>query len=173
MSALYRGSEADMPPRELCAAFTGHRPKGLPWGCDESDPRCVSLKEKLRAEIIAAYSRGARYFLSGMAEGTDLYAAEAVLELKRTLPDIELIAVFPYGSGNSPRQRRAAARAVSVVSIAPEYDGYCMMARNGFLARHCGSMICVFSGDTQSGTAATMRMASREGAALTILAPGE
>ena len=33
-------------------AFTGHRPQSLPFGFNESDERCVALKQKLRNEII-------------------------------------------------------------------------------------------------------------------------
>ena len=173
MSALYHGSEADMPARELCAAFTGHRPRSLPWHYNEADPRCVSLKERLMREVLLAYAKGVKYFLSGMAEGVDTYAAEAVLKAKEILPDIELIAVFPYGLGSSARQRRIAARAYAVISICPEHVAGCMMARNRFLAEHSSRMICVFNGEYKSGTAATMRMASEAGAALTIIRPGE
>ena len=27
-----------------CCAFTGHRPKKLPWGYDETDGRCIALR---------------------------------------------------------------------------------------------------------------------------------
>lgn len=33
-------------------AFTGHRPQSLPFGFNESDERCIALKQTLRAEII-------------------------------------------------------------------------------------------------------------------------
>lgn len=33
-------------------AFTGHRPKSLPFGFNEADERCIALKQKLRNEII-------------------------------------------------------------------------------------------------------------------------
>lgn len=162
-------SAAEMPPRELTCAFTGHRPVGLPWRYNESDPRCVRVKQALAVQIESVYEKGARYFLSGMAEGADLYAAEAVLELKRKYPDMELIAVFPYGSGNSYRQRRAAEAAWGVISLRPDHSVGCFIARDRFMAERCAYMLCVFSGDTKSGTAATMRMALDAGAALTVL----
>ena len=33
-------------------AFTGHRPQSLPFGFNESDERCIALKQTLRAEIM-------------------------------------------------------------------------------------------------------------------------
>ena len=52
-------------------AFTGHRPKKLPWRTDETAPGCVALKELLAAQIGALVEDGCTEFLSGMAEGTD------------------------------------------------------------------------------------------------------
>ena len=158
-----------MPPKELTYGFIGHRPSSLPWGFNESDPRCIGLKAALLRETKLAYEKGARFFLSGMAEGADLYAAESVLLLKRQFDDIALISVFPYGCGANARQRRIALAADGVISLYPEYVTGCMLARDRFIVKHCSGMICVFSGNTKSGTAATMRMALDEGLGLIVL----
>ena len=76
-------------------AFTGHRPKGL--GYPESDGRCAALKEKLRSLIIRMIEEeGVTHFISGMAQGVDMYAAEIVLDLKQTYPYITLECAIPY-----------------------------------------------------------------------------
>ena len=76
-------------------AFTGHRPKGL--GYPESDGRCAALKEKLRSLIIRMMEEeGVTHFISGMAQGVDMYAAENVLELKKQYPQITLECAIPY-----------------------------------------------------------------------------
>ena len=76
-------------------AFTGHRPKGL--GYPESDERCAALKEKLRSLIIRMIEEaGVTHFISGMAQGVDMYAAEIVLELKKQYPQIALECAIPY-----------------------------------------------------------------------------
>ena len=76
-------------------AFTGHRPKGL--GYPESDGRCTALKEKLRSLIIRMIEKeGVTHFISGMAQGVDMYAAESVLELKKQYPQITLECAIPY-----------------------------------------------------------------------------
>ena len=36
---------------ERACAFTGHRPRKFPWGYDELDARCVSLKSALTEQI--------------------------------------------------------------------------------------------------------------------------
>ena len=79
---------------ETCA-FTGHRPKGL--GYPESDGRCTALKEKLRSLIVKLIEEeGVTHFISGMAQGVDMYAAEIVLELKEKYPQITLECAIPY-----------------------------------------------------------------------------
>lgn len=156
-------------PKELSVCFTGHRPEKLPWGRYEYDPRCEGFKKKLDAEIIRAYREGARYFLSGMADGVDLYAAEAVLKLSVLLPEIKLVAVFPYGTGDTARKRRIAERAFAVLSLHDEYVRTCFMERNRFLVEHASRIICGTSGTNIGGTAATMRIAREAGLDIVIL----
>ena len=168
MTRLVTAEEYDLPA-ELSVSFTGHRADKLPWGFDEDDERCAAFRQKLESEIIRAYNEGARYFLSGMADGVDLYAAEAVLRLSAKLKEIKLVAVFPYGRGDSRRKKRCAGRAFRVVSLHESYTPSCYMDRNRFLVRHSSRLICGFSGDAASGTGATMRMAREAGLGLVIL----
>lgn len=45
-------------------AFTGHRPQSLPFGFDESDKRCTSLKSVMRDQIVALIeNEGSRILL--------------------------------------------------------------------------------------------------------------
>ena len=72
-------------------AFTGHRPQNLPFGFREDDERCIALKETLKKQITSLITdENVTHFISGMALGVDMYAAEIVLELKKTYPDITL-----------------------------------------------------------------------------------
>ena len=84
--------------RAHTCCFTGHRPDKLPWGTDESDPRCAALEQKLTAALDRAYGAGCRHFICGMAMGTDTYCCEAVLRLKREHPEITLEAALPCGN---------------------------------------------------------------------------
>ena len=70
-------------------AFTGHRPEKL------QKPESV-VKAELRHEIIGAVHDGFSVFISGMARGVDIWAAELVLDLKKEFRDIKLICAIPY-----------------------------------------------------------------------------
>ena len=37
--------------KSTTCCFTGHRPDKLPWGEDETDPRCLALKQRLAAAL--------------------------------------------------------------------------------------------------------------------------
>ena len=72
-------------------AFTGHRPQNLPFGFREDDERCAALKEILKKQIVSLITdESVTHFISGMALGVDMYAAEIVLELKKTYPALHL-----------------------------------------------------------------------------------
>ena len=72
-------------------AFTGHRPQSLPFGFNEADERCITLKQKLRDEIIRQIEEnGVTHFITGMAIGVDMFAAEIVLGLKLAYNGITL-----------------------------------------------------------------------------------
>jgi len=67
--------------------FSGLRTQKLPWKADENDLQCIRLKELLREKIVSLIlDNGISHFISGMARGVDTYAAEIVLELKKTYP---------------------------------------------------------------------------------------
>ena len=72
-----------MRARPISCCFSGHRRGKLPWGDDEGDRRCLALKERLWNEMEAAYERGYRHFICGMAQGCDLYFCELALALRQ------------------------------------------------------------------------------------------
>ena len=74
----------------LACAFTGHRPRKFPWGYNEEDAGCKHLKVALQQEIALLARNGYTDFLSGMAEGTDTWAALDVLELREAHPELKL-----------------------------------------------------------------------------------
>ena len=66
--------------KDKTCCFTGHRPEKL-------KRNETQVKEALERAIEAAVSRGFTHFISGMARGVDLWAAQLVLELKKQNPD--------------------------------------------------------------------------------------
>jgi len=76
-------------------AFTGHRPHKFPWKYAEDDPRCLSLKQTMYAEIERLAAAGVYHFFSGMALGVDLWASQMVLDLRSTYPNLILHCILP------------------------------------------------------------------------------
>jgi len=77
--------------------FTGHRPPDL-GGWDEDNDIARQVKRWLYASIVRAIEKGKRTFITGMATGVDIWAAEAVLALKGTYHDLRLVCACPYMS---------------------------------------------------------------------------
>lgn len=148
--------------KELCAAFTGHRAKKLPFGGNENSLGFMALREKLRESIFNAYEEGKRYFLSGMADGVDTYAAELVLDLKQALPGIKLICVYPYPM-RFGRPKRIGMLADYCITLSDEYSDACFRIRNDFLIAHSSLIIAVFNGIKKGGTYYTVNAAKRAG----------
>lgn len=163
---------------EKCCAFTGHRPKKFPWGYNESDARCVALKEALMEQIVKLVNTGYTDFFSGMAEGVDTWATLAVLALKKENPALKLHCVLPY-EGQADQWSASArelyfsilAQADSVVYISREYSKDCMLKRNRYLVDHTACLLAVYNGEWRGGTAMTVRYARKLGREVIILDP--
>ena len=148
-------------------AFTGHRPKGL--GYPESDERCTALKEKLRSLIVKLIEEeSVTHFISGMAQGVDMYAAEIVLELKKQYPQITLECAIPY---ERQAARWPAALRNRYFSIAEhcdketmlqrQYTRDCYWNRNKYMADHADILLAVCNMRLESGSKKTVYMAMR------------
>ncbi len=145
--------------------FTGHRPDKLPWGMDETDPRCVALKASMLRELEGLYRRGWRHFISGMARGADLYFAEAVLELRRSCPDVMLEGAVPCRSqadhwpGEERRRWRRILDSADVETLVQQnYDRWCMHRRDRYIVDHSSAILAAFNG-TSGGTMYTLNYA--------------
>lgn len=85
------------PEKTLC--FTGHREASIiPYRKDPSfrDLTVKTVRLMLCRYIDMALEMGYKSFISGLAVGTDLWAAEYILEKKRGKNDICLIGAMPY-----------------------------------------------------------------------------
>ncbi len=69
--------------------FTGHRPSKLDYSEGE-------IKPLLETAIDNAVSDGYVTFITGMAEGVDIWAAEIVLEKKKHNTALHLICAVPH-----------------------------------------------------------------------------
>ena len=150
-------------------AFTGHRENKLPWRGDESDPRCLLLKQRIYDAAEAVWHGGVRHFICGMANGCDFYFAEAVLALRAEHPEITLEAAIPC-EGQSSRwtaiQRRRYDRLVRecdyLTVVSREYTPDCMLRRNRYMVEASAVLIAAYNG-RPGGTQSTLLYAMRQG----------
>ena len=161
--------------RETTCSFTGHRPDKLPWRGDESDPRCLALKERLAAAVEDAYDKGMRHFLCGMARGADFYFCDAVLELRERRSGVTLEAVIPCEEQAARWSERERERWFSLVErcdgetmLQHHYDKGCMLRRNRYLVDHSSMLIAVYDG-MLGGTMYTLSYAMKRGLETVIL----
>jgi uncharacterized phage-like protein YoqJ len=149
--------------------FTGHRPEKLPWGDNESDPRCADLKTRIADAVRAAYRAGIRHYISGMAAGCDLYFCEAVIDLREEKSDITVEAAIPWDGQSDcwPEQlRRRYGRLVEdcdfYTLVQQHYTPDCLMKRNRYMVDSSSLLIAAYNGRS-GGTMNTLLYAMRQG----------
>ena len=141
------------PNPATAVAFTGHR------------TYCGEAAAALQRAVETLYAEGCRTFLSGMAAGFDLAAAEAVLACRSTMPELRLIAVVPfrgqenrYPTAERERYRRILAAADETVVLAPAYRTGCYLVRNDYLVAHAATLVAWYDG-SPGGTRYTVQRA--------------
>ena len=146
-------------------AFTGHR------------TYCGEASAARAAAIRGLHAHGFRTFLCGMAVGFDLAAAEAVLELRDSLPGLRLVAVVPFGGqearfshADRARYRAAMASADDAVVLSPVYRAGCYAVRNNYLVDHASLLVAWYDG-SPGGTRHTVSRALRRGLEFVNLLP--
>ena len=166
-----------MRGKPITCCLTGHRPSKLPWGNNESDPRCVTLKEKLRAAIQGAYEEGFRHFICGMAQGCDLYFCELALQLREKYGDVSVEAAVPcptQADGWSREERQRWQRLIDQCDVETmvqdHYTPDCMLRRNRYMVDHASLLIAVYDGQN-GGTRRTMEYAMRRGLDIVDISP--
>ena len=161
-----------------CCAFTGHRPSKFPWKYDEADSQCVALKAVLAEQIAALVGAGFTQFLSGMAEGTDIFCSEIVLALREKNPAIKLHCILPctaqaekWSVSSQELYRSILGWADSVVYVSRDYHEKCMLDRNRFLVEHAAILLAVYNGVRRSGTGATVNYARKMDREIIVIDP--
>lgn len=162
----------------ICA-FTGYRPEKFSFGDNEADLRCEQLKQKMFCEILRMTREGVSVFMSGMARGADLWAAEAVLQIQnvKSSQKIELWAIVPYdrqplawSAKERARYQRILEQAAHVEYISHDYYNGCLQKRNRYMVDHATHLLAVYDGQP-GGTASTIRYARKKGLEITIIEP--
>jgi uncharacterized phage-like protein YoqJ len=142
-----------MSEREDTLCFTGHRY----YSGDAED--------KLAEAIETAYTDGYRLFISGMAQGFDLAAAEAVLRAKESHSEISLLAAVPFrgqargfSAGDKARYEAVLTACDEVVVLREHYTHGCYWDRDDWMVARSSRVICWYDG-SGGGTRYTVRAA--------------
>lgn len=142
--------------------FTGHRPEKL-------TRHEKAIKKDLEKEIRQAVAGGLNVFITGMARGVDIWAAQIVLMLRDEGYDVKLMCVCPYEGfergWNQEWQkayREILAAADFVKYVCEGYNRTCFQARNEWMVNHSARVIAVFNGE-KSGTKNTIDYAMKVG----------
>lgn len=158
-----------MRGKPVSCCFSGHRTAKLPWGANERDERCVLLKARLRAVLEHLIDEGYTHFICGMADGCDLYCAEAVLELRAQNPALTLEAAIPcptqpdgWSRAQRERYRRILAQCDYETLVQEVYTRDCMRRRNRYMVDHSSLLIALHDG-LPGGTRYTIEYALRRG----------
>ena len=139
--------------RAATCTFTGHRENKLPWRGDETDARCLRLKQHIFDAVEAVYHSGVRHYICGMANGCDLYFAEAVLALRAERPDVTLEAAIPC-EGQTARWTAAQRRRYDAVAAECDYTTVlqrsytpdCMLRRNRYMIDRSALLLACYDG---------------------------
>ena len=137
-----------------------------------------SRNTQLRAEIIRLIEQeGVTHFISGMALGVDMYAAEIVLGLKSSYEGITLESAIPCESQAEKWTEKQRDRYFEIASkcdketlIQHLYASDCMHKRNRYMVDQADFIIAVWDG-RPSGTGKTVQYAQRQGKLVTIINP--
>ena len=160
-------TEAEKRSRRVC--FTGHRPEKLTISEKQ-------VKQELEREIRQAIAEGYNVFISGMARGVDLWAAEIVVRLREDGLPIKLICASPFEgfesswNDSTKKQYSSIIEAADLVRyICPHYSRSCFQIRNEWMVDHSARVIAVFNGGA-SGTKNTIDYAKRTGVPVCVIA---
>ncbi len=155
--------------------FTGYRPHRFAFSPEGLRPEQVQAA--LGEQIRRLYDEGIRTFISGMSAGVDLWAAAEVAVLRRTHPEVQLVAAVPFEGQESrwsiPVQKeyhRLLTECHRVETLFGEKEAAadpsaCYRRRNRWMVDHSGVVLAVCEldvADSRTGTAATVRYARQK-----------
>ena len=154
--------------REKRCCFTGHRPEKL----NRPEAEIISW---LEAEIRKAIDDGFVTFISGMARGVDIWAAEIVLHLRDEGFPIHLICASPFegfeqswNENWKQRYSEVMKRADLVKYVCKCYSRACFQIRNEWMVDRSARVIAVFNGQP-GGTKNTINYARSKGIEVLII----
>ena len=160
------------------ACFTGHRPAQLPFPNYPDADGYRRLADFLDYYILYLHrTHDVTDFISGMALGVDMLAAERVILLREAGTPIRLVCAIPcdgqaarWRREDKDRYKRLCNEADEVIQLGHEYTPECMRERNRFMVNNSSHCIAVWNGEI-GGTSSTVRLARKSKLHLYIINP--
>ena len=153
-------TETEERSRRVC--FTGHRPEKL------TRPE-KAIRKDLEIQIRQAVADGLNIFITGMARGIDIWAAQIVLNLRNEGHAVNLVCACPYvgfetgWSQDWQRQYKDILLSADFVKYVSEGRSYsCFQIRNEWMVNRVAKVIAVFNGQ-KGGTKNTIDYAVKTG----------
>ena len=150
-------SEEEKRLKRVC--FTGHRPEKL--NINEKE-----VKKKLRDAIRKSVEEGYTTFISGMARGVDMWAAEIVIEERKKNDEIKLICAPPFEGFEKSwsfvekcRYSSILKRSDYIKYVCEHYSSQCFQIRNVWMVDHSSRVIAAYNGES-GGTRNTIKYAT-------------
>ncbi len=148
--------------RDHTVCFTGHRPEKL------RRSEC-EIRKELEEHILRAITEGKKTFITGMARGVDIWAAQAVLRLRDNGKSIRLVCACPYDGFEKGRKLEEREQYQAILDSADEvhyvckgYSRICFHVRNRYMVERACTVIAV-CGEEKGGTQNTLRYAEKRG----------
>ena len=156
---------------EISCCFTGYRPQKLPFKVSREDSGYTEFENMLINEIMELTECGCTTFISGMAMGFDIIAAECVLDARELIKDtsIKLICAIPfidqsekYPAFWKEKYDRLLEECDEAVLISDKYFRSCYMKRNMYMVDNSDVVMTYYDG-LPGGTKNTMEYALKKG----------
>lgn len=153
---------------EKVCCFTGYRPEKFPFKLERENAEYIAFENRLIKTVFSLIEEECFTFLSGMAMGFDIIAAQAVLLLKERNPQVKLICALPYpnqGAGFPEpwreRHERVLYSADKVIKVSEDYSTCCYAKRNAFMVDNSDYVVTWFDGK-HGGTENTLKYAAKK-----------
>ncbi len=139
---------------EKTCCFTGRR--------EIPKERIREIKLSLLIEITQAIKHGYTNFISGFAEGADLFAAEIISDLKPKMKNLTLHGAIPYRARLNTKDKNFQNLIMNcddITVISEKSTPDCYFKRNKFMIENSSLLIAVWDGTESGGTYNTIEYA--------------
>ena len=151
-------------------AFTGHRKERILQGCGNNPLVLTRIKEAVVRQVTELYRQGYKVYYTGNANGFDMAAAEAVLQVREEYGDIMLVAAVPFRKQplwfDAEDQLLYAClleRVDRVVMVSENYHKGCYLRRDEYMVRKADTVIAYWDLVSKGGTFYTVSKALESG----------